>query len=127
MIAINIKDFGIQICEATLSWTIFAGSNIILSGVDTSVDDARKRALKELENYLDQVKSGILLAEMQRFEGPLVRAFRWYSNSSFKEIVYNGLTYYYHEYLVKEGDWIFPYEQIVMPDTMFQKLFRRSV
>ena len=127
MIAINIKDFGIQICEATLSWTIFAGSNIILSGVDTSVDDARKRALKELENYLDRVKSGILLAGMQHFEGPSVRAFRWYRSSSFKGIVYDGLTYYYHEYVVKEGNWIFPDEQIVMHDDMFQKLFKRSI
>ncbi len=127
MITIKIQDFDIRISESTFSWSIFVEHQPITSGQGTSVDDARKRALKELENYLDRVKSGILLAGMQHFEGPSVRAFRWYRSSSFKGIVYDGLTYYYHEYVVKEGNWIFPDEQIVMHDDMFQKLFKRSI
>ncbi len=127
MLTITIQDFDIRINESTLLWTIFVEHHPITSGQGTSVDDARKRALKELENYLDRVKSGILLAEMQHFEGPLVQAFRWYRSSSFKDVLPVGSKAYYYTYTVKEGDWIFPDLHIVMSDAMFQKLFKRSI
>ncbi len=125
MVTINVLDFGIQIGESNFSWIIFADRHPISSGQADSIPNAKKDALDALEKYLDKAKAALEKAKKTEYETGPLHAFRWFLDSPFKGIVHTKAKHYYYNYLVYEGDWVFPEQHVVMSDDAFQILFKR--
>ncbi len=125
MITIKVNDFKIEIYENMFRWNISVDLYQILDGQGASMKDARKQALHALEKYLDRAKNSIILFKTE-YEAKQLQAFRWYLDHSFEDVLSVDSKFYFHEYQVEVGDWIFPELNIVMPDDVFQKLFKEK-
>ncbi len=124
MVTIDVNNFRIQIFESTFNWEIYVGAAPILSGRGASIGDAKNQALASLRNYLDNARSGIKMAQTEFYDAVMVHAFRWSPSSTFTLYFKDSLPYF-HDQIVREGDWILPDHRVVMSNDVFQKLFKR--